>query len=384
MNMLKRASCIKKEKTEDPYAKSITLNANLGLNSIITSTNENLKAVINEVKNKFEMDCEEEIEEHHKACIESINKLTEKKHKEGFNLLIEINNIKWKERSMMELIFPEKGGKSIYIFNPLINKIENILIETEDEFPICYALCNKLPYCFVSGGKTKIGEEFVELNHFYTLRRTGEKNFEKIFLPNMLEEKTNHCLFEIPYLKSICALGGKNSREVEVFNLVEKTWENLPELNYVREGSSCCVINDTFVYCFFGYDTENCEYLPSIEKLDLEKKEEWEILEPYGTKSFMKRKFCGAIHYRQNFEEKVFIVGGVNVLNNESQDWFEYNVINNTIEKMESNLPYKSSFNCDSFIKLPGGLYSNLTSDFQLLQFESLGQYIFGIREKKF
>ena len=104
----------------------------------------------------------------------------------------------------------------------------------------------------------------------------------------MLEDKINHCLFEIPYLKSICALGGTNSREVEVFDLVEKTWENLPELNYVREGASCCVINDSFLYCFFGYDTENKEYLPSIEKLDVEKKEEWEYLEPYGTKSFMK------------------------------------------------------------------------------------------------
>ena len=59
-----------------------------------------------------------------------------------------------------------------------------------------------------------------------------------------------------------------------------------------------------------------------------------------------------------------------------------YNEIKNTIEKMGSNLPYKSSFNCNSFVKLPTGLFSNLTIDFQLLQFESLGQYIFGLREK--
>ena len=59
-----------------------------------------------------------------------------------------------------------------------------------------------------------------------------------------------------------------------------------------------------------------------------------------------------------------------------------YNSINNTVEKMGTSLPNKTSFNCNSFIKLPTGLYTNLTADFELLQFESLGQYIFGIREK--
>lgn len=382
MDSLKRSSCIKKTNTVDPYANSININSNLCLNSIITSTEENIKAIVQEVKNKFEMDCEYEIEEHQKACIESLNKLNEKKNKPGFNMVMEINYMKWEERNMMELLFPEKGGKSIYIFNPLINEIEQIFIEANDEFPICFAICNKLPYCFYSGGKVKIEEEYVELNHFFALKRTGLNTFEKIFLPNMLEEKTNHCLFEIPYLKCLCALGGSNSKEVEIFNLEDKVWDTFPELNCIREGAACCVINDTFLYCFFGYDTENSEYLTSIEKIDLEQKGEWELLNPYGNKTFMKRKFCGCIHYRQNFEEKIFIVGGKNVLNNESNDWLVYNEIQNTIEKMGNILPYKSSFNCNSFIKLPTGLFTNLTVDFQLLQFESFGQYIFGKRDK--
>ena len=90
---------------------------------------------------------------------------------------------------------------------------------------------------------------------------------EALLLERMVN-KSNHCLFEIPYLKSICALGGENSNEVEVFNLEEKTWKNLPELNCIREGAACCVVNDTFLYCFFGYDSENSEYLTSIETKD--------------------------------------------------------------------------------------------------------------------
>ena len=383
MSILKRASCIKKSEVIDPYAKSININSDLGLNSIITSSsNQELKAIINIEKNKFEMDCEAEREEHQKACLESINKINGKKNKEGFNPIMEINNLKWEERNMMELIIPEKGGKTIYIFNPLFNKVEQIKLDTELEFPVSFALLVRLPYCFCSGGKVKIDNEFVELNEFFTLKRTGLKTFEKIILPTMRENKSNHCLFEIPYIKSICALGGENSNEVEIFNLEEKIWENLPELNCIREGAACCVVNDTFVYCFFGYDTEKGEYLTSIEKLDLDQKEDWELLNPYGNKSLMKKKFCGSIHYRQNFEEKIFIVGGRNVFNNECQDWMTYNSINNTVEKMGTSLPNKTSFNCNSFIKLPTGLYTNLTADFELLQFESLGQYIFGIREK--
>ena len=383
METLKRTSCIKRTSASNPYADSIKFGPNVDLNSIITSTGNEVKAVIQVIKNKFEMDCEAEIEEHQKACIESINKINQKRNEPNFNMLIEVNYMKWEERSMMELIFPEKDGKSIYIFNPLLNKVEEIPLEIEDEFPICFAMCIRLPYCFCSGGKTNIDGEYVELNEFYCLKRTGVNNFEKIVLPPLLEEKTNHCLFEIPYYKSICALGGTNSKEVEIFDLEEKKWNNLPELNCIREGATCCMINDTFLYCFLGYDTEKSEYLTSIEKLDLEKNEGWKLLNPFGNKSFMKKKFCSCIQYRQNFEENIFIVGGINVFNNESQDWMEYNERDNTLEKMGTNLPYKSSFNCNSFTKLPNGLFCNLTVDFQLLQYQSLGKYIFGIREKE-
>ena len=383
MESLKRTSCIKKTMVVDPYANSLNMNPDSGLNSIISdSSKKDIKAMVTELKNKFHMDSEYEIEQRKKTCLESISKINENKNKPNYNIVMEINYMKWEDRNMIELIFPEKGGKSIYIFNPLLNKIEQIFLEVEEEFPICLALFNRLPYCFCSGGKIKYDDEFETLNSFFTIRRTGLNNFERINLPNMLEEKSNHCLFDIPYLNSICALGGTNSTEVEIFNLEEKNWESLPELNCAREGATCCVINDTFLYCFFGYDSENAEYLTSIEKLDLEQKEEWELLNPYGNKLLMKKKFAACIHYRQNFEEKIFIVGGKNALNNESQEWMVYSEIKNTVEKMGSNLPYKSSFNCNSFIKLPTGLFSNLTIDYQLIQFESLGQYIFGLREK--
>ena len=82
-----------------------------------------------------------------------------------------------------------------------------------------------------------------------------------MILPEMLQEKSNHCLFEVPYKKSLCALGGKNSKDVEMYDLEEKNWKTFPELNYPRENPSCCVINETYIYCFFGYNSEKASYI---------------------------------------------------------------------------------------------------------------------------
>ena len=38
----------------------------------------------------------------------------------------------------------------------------------------------------------------------------------------------------------------------------------------------------------------------------------------------MKKKLCGCVKYRKNFEENIIIVGGINVLNNESKDCLIY------------------------------------------------------------
>ena len=377
---LKRSTVIQKKGEIDTYA-SMSLSLQ-NVKDIMKGTYNEAKAVIVIKDNKFLMDCQEEIDEYQKTCYQKLTNLNLNKAKQGFNLEKELSGFTWKERNLFELIFPVEDEFFISIYNPYINKIEEIDIQIDKKFPIDYALCFKLPYCYISGGKYKTSDGIEELNSFFVLRREGPKIFEKIILPDMLESKSNHCLFEIPYIKSICALGGHNSNEVEVFNLEEKTWTNLPDLNYQREGAACCIINDTFLYCFFGYDTENSSYLSSIEKYDLVYKGDWEVLNPYGNKSFMKKKFSGCVKYRKNFEENIYIVGGYNVLNSESKDCLIYDEKNNTIEKKSDfTLPYKSSFNSCSFVLLPNGLYYNLTTDCQLIQYEPMGKIFFGIRE---
>ena len=381
MSRLKRATVVQKKGEIGAYA-SLSLSVK-NVKDIMTGTYNEAKAVIVMKDNKFLLDSAEEIDEYQKSCYKKLTNLNLKKAKAKINLEKELSEFKWKERSMFELIFPVEDESFISIYNPYVNKIEEIEIQTDKKFPTNLALLFKLPYCYVSGGKIKdVDKGIEELTSFYALRREGPKIFEKIILPDMLESKINHCLFEVPYLNSICALGGYNSTDVEIFNMEDKIWTNLPELNNPREGATCCIINDTFLYCFFGYDSENSTYLTSIEKLDLVYKENWEVLNPYGNKSFMKKKYCGCVKYRKNFEENIYIVGGINVLNSESKDCLIYDDKNNTIEKKSDfTLPYKSSFNSNSFVQLPNGIFYNLSSDCQLIQYEPLGKIFFGIRE---
>ena len=378
---LKRSTVIQKKGEIGVYA-SLALSAQ-NVKDIMKGTYNEAKAVFVIKDNKFLIDSQEEIEEYRKSCYEKLANLNLKKTKHNFNLNKELSLFSYKERNMFELTFPVEDQAFLCIYNPYINKIEEIDIQTDKKFPLNFASFFRLPYCYISGGeiKNKNGE-IEELSSFYALRRDGPKIFEKIILPDMIESKCNHCLFEIPYINSICALGGKNSKEVEVYDLDEKNWTNLPDLNNIREGAACCVINDTFLYCFFGYNTEDSSYLTSIEKFDLVYKDKWEILNPYGNKSFMKRKYCGCVKYRIHFEENIYIVGGINVLNSESKDVLIYNEKNNTIEKKKDlNLPYKSSFNSCSFVQLPNNIFYNLSTDYQLIQYEPLGKIFFGIRD---
>ena len=368
--------------------RTINLESNSALNK--KDINEIMKGVYNEEKgvviikeNKFELDSKEEVEENLANCYKKLAILNENKTKENFDLETNLKNFTWKERSMFEILIPCKNEEALCLYNPYKKEVEKIELQLDKKFPIGFSTCIKLPFCFISGGKSKNeNDEIEELDTFYSLTRVGPKIFEKIKLPNLLESKSNHCMFEIPYLKSICALGGTNSKDVEIFDYLDnKLWTSLPDLNFIRDGATCCVINDTFLYCFFGYDSEKLEYITSIEKLDLETKKEWQILNPFGNKSFMKKKFSSCISYRKNFEEHIFIVGGVNVLNSESKDCLVYDQVTNNIEKYEGSLPYKSSFYNNSFFQLPNGIYYNLTADMQLIQYESMGKIFFGIRD---
>ena len=156
-------------------------------------------------------------------------------------------------------------------------------------------------------------------------------------------------MVELKYLKGLGVIGGTDSKDCEVFSLDENEWFNLPDLNNRRENPCCCVINEKFLYCFFGYDNKSFKYHVTIEKINLKSKENWDEITPEGQQINMKRKGASCLYYNLKGKDHILIVGGINALQNESMDCLIYNEKENKISRKNNILPFKCSFRHNSF-----------------------------------
>ena len=341
-------------------------------------------AIINESKNNLEK--ESQIQKYTKTCLHKINELKKKITILSTPKSIikkELKIFSQNEMNLIEIISPKKDSNSINIFNPYMNELEEILIPEKYKFSKNFAYINLLPYCYVTGG-IKIDEkgEKLELSQFFAIRRIENKLFEFVNLPEMIESKSNHCMVELKYLNGIGVIGGTDTKDCEVFNLKKNKWENLPDLNNIRENSSCCILNDKYLYCFFGYDNKEYKFQDSIEKLNLKSKESWEVITPTGPKVHMKRKSSSCLYYNLKDKNYILIVGGINSLKNECDDCLIYNEKENKIERINNALPFKCSFAQNSYNILCSGYYANFTVDSMIIQYQQNGQIFFGIRKE--
>ena len=339
----------------------------------------NREQTISITTSKNDIEKGKDLEKYYKSCIFRINEL-----KKTINictcsmseLVKEYKVFNQNEKNVLEIISPKNDGETIKIFNPLLNIIDEFLIPNNSKFPKNFAYLNLLPYCYISGGIDGINP----LNNFYAIRRKGAKSFELYNLPPMLEKKYNHCMIELKCLGDIGVIGGYNSKNCEYFsnNKKKKEWKNMPDLNYIRESPSCCVLNEKNIFCFFGYDNALNKYNDSIEKISLEEKnKKWEEIKPLGMKKNMERKGASCLVYNNKEKDYIFIVGGINNVENETKDILIYNNIENKIERKKNRLPFKCSFNQNSFNLLCNGFYCNFDINSSLIQYEQLGEVFF-------
>ena len=341
-------------------------------------------AVIKESKNNLEK--ESQIQKYTKTCLHKINELKKKITILSTPKSIikkELKIFSQKEMNLIEIISPKKDSNSLNIFNPYMNELEEILIPEKYKFSKNFAYINLLPYCYITGG-IKIDEngEKLELSQFFAIRRNENKLFEFVNLPEMIESKSNHCMVELKYLNGIGVIGGTDTNDCEVFSFKKNKWESLPDLNNIRENSSCCILNDKYLYCFFGYDNKECKFQDSIEKLNLKSKESWEVITPTGPKVHMKRKASSCLYYNLKDKNYILIVGGINSLKNECDDCLIYNEKENKIERINNALPFKCSFVQNSYNILCSGYFANFTVDSMIIQYQQNGQIFFGIRKE--
>ena len=296
-------------------------------------------------------------------------------------IIKELKILNQNEKNLIELLSPKNNGESIYIYNPYLNEIDEIIIPSENKFPKNFAYLNILPYCYVSGGINFDENGKTILNNFLAIRRRETRKFDFIKLSPMLETKYNHCMLELKYINAIIVIGGFNSKNCEYYNSKNNEWINLPELSHIRESPSCCVINETNIFCFLGYDNDLNKYNNSIEKLNFNSKNlKWEEIKPINFQQKMERKASSCLAYNHKGNNYIFIVGGIGNLQKESKDILIYDEKRNKLIRKKNRLPFKSSFSQNSFNLLCSGYFYNFNNDGSLIQFEQMGEIFFSIQ----
>ncbi len=180
-------------------------------------------------------------------------------------------------------------NKELKCFNYNHKNHEYTLLNKYNSFT---AYCNANGYLYISGGEDEQSQDFeksvIEFNDFFcidlnqltsnniisndnnlsdNLTTTNEKNeFNIKNLPNLLEPRTWHSMIFVPE-KYIFIVGG-STKSVELYDIDKNTLIKDSELNEMRNECSLCMVNNIYLYCFFGFQlhqTFNC----TVEKCNL-------------------------------------------------------------------------------------------------------------------
>ena len=170
---------------------------------------------------------------------------------------------------------------------------------------------------------------------------------------------------------SLICLSGWHNRRVEKylnleisFNFIDKIegskkkfdvknkniWLNMPEL--ITERSECpyIIINNIYLYAFFGFNCPKMKYLDTIERLNLEKQESWEIVKYSNEEhisSFRKSHSCIKI----NADELLFVGGYDGSNENPIENFSFYNSKTNKISTSQRVFPDIVKNHCYYFQK---------------------------------
>jgi len=221
-------------------------------------------------------------------------------------------------------------NKELKLFNYNQKNQEFSLLNKFNSFT---AYCNANGYLYISGGEDEQSQDFeksvIEFNDFFcidlnqlnsnnnnifndnnlsdNLTNANDKNdFNIKQLPNLLEPRTWHSMIFVPD-KYIFIVGG-STKSVELYDIEKNILTKDSELNEMRNECSLCMVNNIYLYCFFGFllhQTFNC----TVERCNLRKKLRiWEYVQ-FNTNEnmqFIPSFFC-ASYYKNN---EIILFGG--------------------------------------------------------------------------
>ena len=156
-------------------------------------------------------------------------------------------------------------------------------------------------------------------------------NYKKNSMNRVSKLKDNHSHGGLVYYEQenslICCSGWHNKRverylnseitfnflslknNTKSTNSINKSWTQLPEMNLERSECPFIILNEHYLYSFFGFNCPQMKYLDSIERLDLSNKQgSWEFVKYLNEKHISAfRKSHSAVKLN---ESEVLFVGG--------------------------------------------------------------------------
>ena len=193
-------------------------------------------------------------------------------------------------------------------------------------------------------GKLYISGGFITAKNFFEYDFKKNKFFK---LTDMINSHSYHCM--LGYKNNIFVISGYKSKKIESFNINNKTWKNLPDLNYSRSYSNSIVINDNLFV--FGNINEIVNKT-IIEKLNIDFNDEenlkWEIFEINEIIPF----YSGMIYDNRNNENLIIVGGKFDDKEESKKDIYNLNIKDLTVNKLDYVLDEQEEFNGKMFIPL--------------------------------
>ena len=124
---------------------------------------------------------------------------------------------------------------------------------------------------------------------------------------------------------SIICLSDQYNKKCEIYSILKNEWNDMPEMNIERNEFGCCIIQNKYLFCIFGFNYPKNEYLNTIECLDLfDENPIWKYL-IYNNDNLISLYIKGLLCINHIDEKiKIILVGGFNgELNKPVEDFYQ-------------------------------------------------------------
>lgn len=162
--------------------------------------------------------------------------------------------------------------------------------------------------------------DITQLNLNNTLYLLSGKSYNKLFQYEYSQNKISFIttvpnshyygsMIHIPSSSSIYFIAGNNQIKNDKYSLTTSSFESLPNLNEKRQEFACILFNN-FIYVFFGFSPDKGSNLSSIERMDVNKEDKFEVV--YINEQITLSGFACArcVEEDNNESEEVLILGG--------------------------------------------------------------------------